>query len=462
MIYDKYMFTVGGNVATLYNQTTATQSPGIPRNKPLIIMKYDANANNQAAFDGICCDVVDDLDTTHDYVYYSTAFSLTPNIATLTAADSYHLDKSVYQEVDAGIFTVTNNGLTFPVRPYEHWTNSDLYGYVIPKSAYSAQDLYVYVYEKDISETSGTYEFWITSGSERVPVSGSDQLWTVTQSGNNSAALCLSRYSYVSQTAPIDRKWKFEHLDSIVYTNVTAIENVRNEYTGYYGAGSHTYSFRSPASTSAFTFFNEFTQEYETSSMRVSNVNTQVIDHIQNTTSPYYMSTDGGSIRFWVRTYVDRIETTTAVMSVYLPVLQYYKDATMQDMRTIALYDVNSSACYVKSCDNSNITAHDIQFSSVSNSTLKMSKHTYGPHPQVRDALPKNVYNSTISYSSNFNNSDLDSCNIVDSTVDLVSARFYYVGPTASTITLTNLTANNSYINGTYYAAYTGDLTVNL
>lgn len=454
MIYDKYMFTVGGNVATLYNQTTATQSHSIPRNKPLIIMKYDANANNQAAFDGICCDVVDDLDTTHDYVYYSTVFSLNPDITTLTAADSYHLDKSVYQEVDVGLFTVTNNGLTFPVKPYEHWTNSDLYGYVIPKSAYSAQDLYVYVYEKDISETSGTYEYWITSGGERVPVSGSDQLWTVTQSGNNSAALCLSRYSYVSPTAPIDRKYKSENLVSIVYTNVTAIENVSN--------GSPQYSFRSPASTSAITFFNEFTQEYETSSIRVSNVNTQVIDHIQNTNSPYYWSTDGGSMSFWVRTYVDRIETTTAVMSVHLPVFQYYKDATMQDMRTIALYDVNTSACYVKSCDNSNITAHDIQFSSVSNSTLKMSKHTYGPHPQVRDALPKNVYNSTISYSSNFNNSDLDGCKIEDSTVDLVSAYFYDAVQPASTITLTNLTANNSYINGTYYEAYTGDLTVNL
>jgi hypothetical protein len=448
------MFTVGGNVATLYNQTTATQSHGIPRNKPLIIMKYDANANNQAAFDGICCDVVDDLNTTHDYVYYSTAFSLNPDITTLTAADSYHLDKSVYQEVDERLFTVTNNGLTFPVAPYEHWYKSDLYGYVIPKSAYSAQDLYVYVYEKDISETSGTYEYWITSGDERVPVSGSDQLWTVTQSGNNSAALCLSRYSYVSPSAPIDRKYKSEHLDSIVYTNVTAIENLSN-------AGSPL-SFRSPASTSAFTFFNEFTQEYETSSIRVSNVNTQVIDHIQNTNSPYYLSTDGGSMSFWVRTYVDRIETTTAVMSVRLPVFQYRKDATMQNMRTIALYDVNSSACYVKSCDNSNITAHDIQFSSVSNSTLKMSKHTYGPHPQVRDALPKNVYNSTISYSSNFNNSDLDGCKIEDSTVDLVSAYFYDAVQPASTITLTNLTANNSYINGTYYEAYTGDLTVNL
>jgi len=455
------MFTVGGSVATLYNQTTATQSHGILRNKPLIIMKYDANANNQAAFDGISCSVSDDLDTTHDYVYYSTAFSLTPNIATLTAADSYHLDKTAYEEVD-GLRIITNNEHTFPVYVRESWYDDEYYGYVIPKSAYSAQDLYVYVYEKDISETSGTYVVWITSGGERVPVSGSDQSWTVTQSGNNSAALCFSRCSYVSQTAPIDGKYKFELLESLRYTNITAVENVSNEYSSYYGTHSQLIDIRSPASTSAITFFNEFTQEYETSSIRVSNVNTQVIDHIQNTNSPYYWSTDGGSMSFWVRTYVDRIETTTAAMSVRLPVFQYYKDATMQDMRTIALYDVNTSACYVKSCDNSNISAHDIQFSSVSNSTLKMSKHTYWPHPQVRDALPKNVYNSTISYSSNFNNSDLDGCKIEDSTVDLVSAYFYDAVQPASTITLTNLTANNSYINGTYYAAYTGDLTVNL
>lgn len=441
MIYDKYMFTVGGNVATLYNQTTATQSHDIPRNKPFLIMKYDANSNNQAAFDGITCEIDNGAGYTsaaHDYVYYSTAFSLTPNIATLTAVSSVLLDKTSYQEIDNRMWSITQDGLIYPIAPYEHYNVAIAYGYAIPKSAYSANDLYVYVYAKDITEIQSDESLW----------------WTVCQSGNNSASIC---YYAADATSDLHNNYKDEFVNytGYSYTNITAIDNVD-------GTHSPLIDIRSPASTSAVTFFNEFTQEYETSSIRVSNVNTQVIDHIQNTNSPRYWSTDGGSLRLWVRTYVDKIETTTAAMSVYLPVFQYYKDATMQDMRTIALYDVNTSACYVKSCDNSNISAHDIQFSSVSNSTLKMSKHTYGPHPQVRDALPKNVYNSTISYSSNFNNSDLDSCNIVDSTVDLVSARFYYVGPTASTITLTNLTANNSYINGTYYAAYTGDLTVNL
>lgn len=441
MIYDKYMFTVGGNVATLYNQTTATQSHSIPRNKPFLIMKYDANANNQAAFDGITCEIDNDAEYTsaaHDYVYYSTAFSLTPNIATLTAASSVLLDKTSYQEIDNRMWSITQDGLIYPINPYEHYNVAIAYGYAIPKSAYSANDLYVYVYAKDITEIQSDYEsLW----------------WTVCQSGNNSASICYYADDDKSDLHN-NRKHEFVNSTGYAYTNITAIDNFENN--------DALYNIRTPASTSAITFFNEFTQEYETSSVRVSNVNTQVIDHIHNTNSPYYMATNRGSISFYVRTYIERMESTTAAMSVYLPVFQYHKDATLQDMRTIALYDVNTSACYVKSCDNSNISAHDIQFSSVSNSTLKMSKHTYWPHPQVRDALPKNVYNSTISYSSNFNNSDLDSCNIVDSTVDLVSAYFYDAVQPASTITLTNLTANNSYINGTYYEAYTGDLTVNL
>lgn len=455
MIYDKYMFTVGGNVATLYNQTTATQSHGIPRNKPLFIIKYDANANNQAAFDGICCDVDDDLDTTHDYVYYSTAFSLNPDITTLTAADSYHLDKSVYQEVENGLFTVTNNGLTFPVRPYEHWSNSELYGYVIPKSAYSAQDLYVYAYEKDISETIPDYEFWIYSGGEHVPVSGCNLYWTVTQSGNNSAAVCFSRNSYNSQTAPIDRKYKFERLDWMSYTNITAIENTYNAYSSYYGDHENHYYVTSPGSTSSVTFYNEITEQTETSSVRVYNTDTFNIDHISNT--------HAGRFDLTANTHINTISATSALFNCNYPLLVYYNEfvksgsAIVHVVKWVPLYNTATNQCVVDECIDSVINAGCMQVNSVRNSTLKQS--TYIARSQPHNMLPRFIDNSTVEFSSNFNNVDVSNCNLKDSTLTLIK---YPEHIDLASVTLTNLTANNSYINGTYYAAYTGDLTVNL
>lgn len=456
MIYDKYMYTVGGNVATLYNQTTATQSHSIPRNKPLFILKYDVNANNQAAFDGICCDVVDDLDTTHDYVYYSTAFSLTPNIATLTAAESYQLDKSTHQAVDNSLWTVTNSGLTFPVKPYEHWNSSLLYGYVIPKSAYSAQDLYVYAFEKDISETSGTDEVWITSGGERVPVSGSRMYWTVTQSGNNSAALCFCRNSSNSQTSPINGKFKFERLDGINYTNITAVENTYNTYSSYYGDHVNEYDLSSPASTSAVTYYNEITEQTETSSVRVRNTTTFEIDHISNTHS--------GDFGFVANTHINTISSTSATMECLYPVLVYFNDViesgdgTVSVYKYVPLYNSAVNLCVVDECVDSVLTTQRMQVSSVRNSTLKQSTY-YDKEPTPHGMLPRNIDNSTVEFSSTFNNVDVNNCNIKDSTLTLVKSPSYTA---ITSITLTDLTANNSYINGTYYDAYTGDLTVNL
>lgn len=451
MIYDKYMFTVGGNVATLYNQTTATRSHNILRNKPLFIMKYDANANNQAAFDGICCEVDNDLDTTHDYVYYGTAFSLNPDITTLTAAESYHLDKSVYQQVDERLWTV--NGLTFPVTPYEHWTDSELYGYVIPKSAYSAQDLYVYAYEKDIAETSGTNEFWIYSGGERVAVSGSDLYWTVTQSGNNSAALCYRRNSYNSQTAPIDGKYKFEMLEGISYTNITAVENTYNTYSSYYGDHTNTYRLMSPASTSAITFYNEITEQTETSSVRVYNTATFNIDHIYNTKS--------GTFIFTANTCIDKINTTTADMECISPRFSYYHGyiesggAEVWVNKFIPLYNSATCACFVRECTNSVLTANNLQISSVNSCNILLRDFKHSTYPTQYRMLPKNISNSTLTYATDLSNADFSNCKLENSNVTLS-------GYVEGSVTLTNLTANNSYVNGTYYQAYTGDLTVNL
>lgn len=456
MIYDKYMFTVGGNVATLYNQTTATQSHDIPRNKPLFIIKYDANANNQSAFDGICCAAVHDLDTTHDYVYYSTAFSLTPNISTLTAADSYQLDKSTYQAVDVTLWTVTHNGLTFPVKPND-WEDTQLYGYVIPKSAYSAQDLYVYAYEKDISETSGTYEQWITSGGERVPVSGSWLDWTVTQSGNNSAAICFCRNSTNSVLNPIDGKNKYELLYGTYYTYFTAVDNTYNAYSSQYGDYATEFDFASPASTSAVTYYNEITEQTETSSVRVYNVSTFEFDHICNTHS--------GDIGFAANTHINTISATSALIECWYPTLVYFDDiiiepdgSTVHEFKYVPLYNSAVNLCVVDECVDSVLTANRVQINSVRNSTLKQA--TYNDRvPTPHGMLPHNIENSTVEFSSTFNNVDVNNCNIKDSTLTLVKSPVYSA---LTSVTLTDLTANNSYINGTYYDAYTGDLTINL
>lgn len=428
MIYDKYMFTVGGNVATLYNQTTATHSHGIPRNKPLLIMKYDANANNQAAFDGICCDIDNgSTNTNRDYVYYSTAFSLTPDINTLSAADSMLLDKSTYTEVDIRLCSITQNNLTFPVEPFEHWDSSILVGYTIPKSAYSANDLYVYVYAKDITEIQSSYEsLW----------------WTVAQSGNNSAAVCY----YKPNTANVSVHERVSY-HGFAYTNLTAIDMANTDYV------STDVHIRTPSVPSSVTYLNDFTQEYETKYFNISNSTTQNISLVNDAIFTQDMSiTRDDLLYFYYNTYIDLLDNSSASITTELPYIRYYNPADSRQSKIVPLYNTATSSCYVKQCNNSHITARNVQFSSVNNSDILMARDDI-LRPKMLLTLPKTVKNSTINYSADYTNYSFDTCNFENSTVN-----FYAYNSTE--LSLTNITANNSYINGTYYSNYTGDITV--
>lgn len=432
MIYDKYMYTVGGNLATLYNQTTATQSHDIPRNDPFLIMKYDANANNQAAFDGICCDIRTDTNTNRDYVYYSTAFSLKPDITTLTAADSLLLDISNPQEID-GICTITNNGLTYPVAIHESLTASKHIGYTIPKSAYSANDLYVYVYAKDVSEIEGL---------------GANLWWTVAQSGNNTASVCY--YKPNSAMIPGTTKSKNETVavEGFSFTNITAIEMANQSINDLHIC--------LPAATSSFSYYNEFTQEYETASVRISNTATQHIHLLKDCVFPDNASVAiDGRLHFYDKTYIDTIANTTAAITVDLATFSYRNPEDEWQWSVIPLYTTGTSACYVQYCTDSVLTARNMQFSSVNNSNI-VFKPDFFVRPQTLYTLPKIVSNSTLTYSSHYTSYlyNFDSCELENSTINFIS--------TADSISLTNITAHNSYINGTYYDAYTGDLTINL
>lgn len=435
MIYDKYMFTVGGNVATLNNQTTATQSHGIPRNKPFLIMKYDANANNQAAFDGICCEIHNDTNTNRDYVYYSTAFSLTPDINTLSAADSMLLDKSAYTKVANTLLSITQNNLTFPVEPFGHLDSSTLVGYTIPKSAYSATDLFVYVYAKDAAESEGyTGDY------------GPRLWWTVVQSGNNSAAVCY----YKPNTASVSvNKNKYERVSyyGFAYTNLTAIDMANTDYV------TDDLHIRTPSVPSSVTYLNDFTQEYETKYFDISNSTTQNISLVNGAILTQDMSVSrDGLLHFYYNTYIDLLDNSSASITTELPYIRYYNPEDSRHSKIVPLYNTATSSCYVKQCNNSHITARNVQFSSVNNSNILMAPDVI-VRPKMLLTLPKTVKNSTINYSANYTNYSFDTCNFENSTVNFSAYN-------STELSLTNITANNSYINGTYYSNYTGDITV--
>jgi hypothetical protein len=144
------LYTVGGNLATLYNNTTALSS--VIRYDPNIILRYYTHntAGSGAYYDGFSIRVPDSYikSVYPDYsnmCYYSDTYYEKPKIDDLIKAEFI---PSADLTVSGSYNDLVYNDLVFPYDT-EYKTPG---AYVIPKSAYSGdKSLYVYIWLPDIN-----------------------------------------------------------------------------------------------------------------------------------------------------------------------------------------------------------------------------------------------------------------------------------------------------------------------
>lgn len=144
------LYTVGGNLATLYNNTTALRS--FKQYDPNIILRYYTHntAGTGAYYDGFSVRVPYNYVKTvePDYsnmCYYSDTYYEKPNIEDLTKAEFI---SSADLTVSGAYNDLVYNDLVFPYDTQYKTPGA----YVIPKSAYSGdKSLYVYVWLPDVN-----------------------------------------------------------------------------------------------------------------------------------------------------------------------------------------------------------------------------------------------------------------------------------------------------------------------
>jgi len=136
----RHIYTVGGHLATLYNNTTGLS--GIEVTDPDIILRYYTHDTTQtgARYDGITYEgrLVD----TTNACYYSTQLYAKPKLSDLTAAQFVSASElTAYGTFPQGGNYRTDGTYYFP------YDVSPVGCYVIPKSAYSGdKELYVYIW----------------------------------------------------------------------------------------------------------------------------------------------------------------------------------------------------------------------------------------------------------------------------------------------------------------------------